>query len=114
MNALRLYGPVALGLALVVWRQSWGSVVVLGLLLAFSMYVDGRNRRADDVEDMEAEFNHRLGNLNDRVNEASKELTQARETAALSAAAMTKMAERIKDHDARLDAMAQQRKGPLL
>lgn len=45
--------PCALGLALCVWRPEWVSVVVLALLLCFALYLDNRERRSVDVEDLE-------------------------------------------------------------
>lgn len=42
--------PCLLGLALCVWRPEWVSVAVLALLLCFALYLDNRERRADDIE----------------------------------------------------------------
>lgn len=45
--------PCLLGLALCVWRPEWVSVAVLALLLCFALYLDNRERRADDIEEVQ-------------------------------------------------------------
>lgn len=100
----RVAGPGSIGLALVILRPSWVSVVTLGLLLVVAMWFDGQERRADDVEDLRewvADEFRRHAEANGKVlsdlNESARELRE-------------KMSETTK----RLDIMAQQRKGPIL
>lgn len=45
--------PCLLGLALYIWRPEWVSVAVLALLLCFALYLDNRERRADDIEEVQ-------------------------------------------------------------
>lgn len=116
-SVVRVAVPVSIGLGLVGLRPTWQSVAVLGLLVVMAMWLDGQERRADDVEDLEAEINHRIENLAGRLNEMDdkvSDIASVRELAANARQVAGNAHGILKEHAARLDAMAQQRKGPML
>jgi hypothetical protein len=118
-SAVRVAGPGSIGLALVILRPSWVSVVTLGLLLIVSMWFDGQERRADDIEDVETTLREEINLLGGRVaaeNDATRRLADSRVTGALEAVAgdHDRLKRRVDEMGQRLDVLAQQRKGPSL
>lgn len=103
----RVAGPGSIGLALVVARPSWVSVAVLGLLLVVAMWFDGQERRADDVEALEEQVNSRL-------TEQARQIQALEVAASANAEALLKTTVKVSELGQRLDATAQQRKGPSL
>lgn len=124
-TAVRVAGPGSIGLALVILRPSWVSVVTLALLLIVAMWFDGQERRADDIEDMAEELRGemkrhaeswgRLGNMIiDERDGRVKAQEEIRALATLTGGVASKAHDRIKELEERLDVAAQQRKGPSL
>lgn len=111
-SVVRVAAPVCVGLGLVTLRPSWVSVATLGLLIVVGAWLDSQERRADGVEAAADEFRSELGRLGERLTDERKADTEAIRRFAEASAEITR--KRSDEHERRLDAMAQQRKGPLL
>lgn len=106
-TVVRVAGPVSVGLGFVLLRPTWVSVAVLGLLICVAVWLDGQERRADDVEALEEHVNERVSNVVDRIKALEADASHNSEVLARASAKVSEMG-------ARLDATAQQRKGPSL
>jgi hypothetical protein len=111
-SVVRVAAPVCVGLGLVALRPSWVSVATLGLLIVVGAWLDSQERRADDVKDVAADVLAETARLGERLTSERK----AGDLEVLGAAAgdHDRLKKRLDEHERRLDAMAQQRKGPIL
>lgn len=108
----RVGGPACIGVSLVVLRPEWVSVATLALLALVGLWLEASERRADDVEELEKVLREEVSLLGSRFAAEVNALRQ--DTARRTASFEDNLTKVLKEHSTRLDAMAQQRKGPML